>query len=262
MFRVALLALALVGCDGSIQYSPFQTDVPEEHRDGTARALSELASQGREAFAPFRFAVISDTHAFYDELADAVEVINRRDDLAFVLVTGDLTDTALLREFVWTDEILSRLRIPYLTVIGAHEGITNGPEIYGKMFGAENYGFVYNDVKFVMANTNSWEFDNRVPDFPWIEQALSDGYLYTHLIFASHIGPFDGRFGAETRDRYNQLLTDYGVKLSIHGHELSPRDLGVSPAGVHFVVVGGIDLRTFLVVDVRSDAVDVARVWY
>ena len=56
-----------------------------------ARNIAKI-SVGLAGRSEIRFAVISDTQRWFDELEDEVESINRRGDIDFVLHCGDLTD--------------------------------------------------------------------------------------------------------------------------------------------------------------------------
>lgn len=254
------LAVVLGGCD-YMQYSPYEAKVDDDDRDTTARHLAALAATGQAGFAPFTFAVISDTHTTYDELQSGVSALNEDPDLAFVLVAGDITDLGILREFEWSHDLLGRLRIPYLTVVGAHDAIINGKRIYQSMFGPFDYSFVYNNVKFVLLNTNSWEFDNQVPDFAWLERELVDRALYRYVVVMSHQAPFDERFDDATEARFRQLLTDYDVTLALHGHTHTYTDYGVPPGGgVHYVVVGSIDNYGYVRANAGPTSIDIERV--
>ena len=66
-----------------IEYHPYDLDIDGE-TDVNRRNIEriETATYRKEEI---RFAVISDTQRWYDETEDAVEALNRRDDLDFVL---------------------------------------------------------------------------------------------------------------------------------------------------------------------------------
>jgi predicted phosphodiesterase len=48
----------------------------------------------------FSFAVIADSHSYYDELRDAIKIISMKKDVCFVLHLGDFADCGLLFEYV------------------------------------------------------------------------------------------------------------------------------------------------------------------
>ena len=109
-----LLPLLAAGCD-HIEYHPYDTDISgEQNINAKNIARIEAACRGRQTV---RFAMISDTQRWYDETEKAVEALNARDDIDFVLHGGDLSDFGLKKEFMWQRDILNRLR-PDIVVHG------------------------------------------------------------------------------------------------------------------------------------------------
>lgn len=108
LLRTGLLLLPLLaaGCD-HIEYHPYDTDISgEQNINAKNIARIEAACRGRQTV---RFAMISDTQRWYDETEKAVEALNARDDIDFVLHGGDLSDFGLKKEFMWQRDILNRL---------------------------------------------------------------------------------------------------------------------------------------------------------
>ena len=84
LLRTGLLLLPLLaaGCD-HIEYHPYDTDISgEQNINAKNIARIEAACRGRQTV---RFAMISDTQRWYDETEKAVEALNARDDIDFVL---------------------------------------------------------------------------------------------------------------------------------------------------------------------------------
>ena len=81
----------------------------------------------------------------------------------FIIHGGDYTEFGLKKEFEWNDDILSKLKVPYVGLIGNHDVIGNGDQVFRKIFGNENFSFVVSDVKFVCLNTNAIEYDYSHP---------------------------------------------------------------------------------------------------
>ena len=102
-----------------IEYHPYDLDIDGE-TDVNRRNIEriETATYRKEEI---RFAVISDTQRWYDETEDAVEALNRRDDLDFVLHTGDMSDFGLKLEFEKQRDILSGLKVPFVCLLGNHD---------------------------------------------------------------------------------------------------------------------------------------------
>lgn len=115
----------------------------------------------------FSFVLISDTQRWYDETEDAVNAINERNDVDFVIHCGDLSDFGMKMEFEKQRDILNRLSVPYVCLLGNHDCLATGKEVFNTIFGDENFAFTAGNVRFVCLNTNALEFDysEAVPDF-------------------------------------------------------------------------------------------------
>src|SRR6476660_1959602 len=76
---------------------------------------------------PFRFAFISDTHISAqggtqeEDLRRTVADINAMNDIAFVVITGDITELGTDAEIRLAKEILSELKVPYYIIPGNHD---------------------------------------------------------------------------------------------------------------------------------------------
>ena len=111
-----------------IEYHPYDLDIDGE-TDVNRRNIEriETATYGKEEI---RFAVISDTQRWYDETEDAVEALNQRNDLDFVLHTGDMSDFGLKLEFEKQRDILSGLKVPFVCLLGNHDCLATGLDVF------------------------------------------------------------------------------------------------------------------------------------
>lgn len=168
-----LWALLLGGCD-MIEYHPYDLDIDGE-TDVNRRHIEQIeeATRGKDEI---RFAVISDTQRWYDETEDAVEALNRRGDLDFVVHTGDLSDFGLKLEFEKQRDILNGLNVPYVCLLGNHDCLATGLDVYRKIFGTEDFAFTAGNVRFLCLNTNALEFDNSsaVPNIQYIRNEIDN----------------------------------------------------------------------------------------
>jgi 3',5'-cyclic-AMP phosphodiesterase len=211
------------GAAACVQPTPFDTQPSEVEL--TAKDLARIEAR-RAEIPSFKFVAIGDTHDDYSALNDAVGAINQRDDVAFVIDLGDQTDQGLLREFELTRDELSDLEVPYLTVIGNHDALSNGAEVYRRMYGALDYSFVFGGVKLIVFNSNSLEFPGQAPDREWLEAQLSDLEGASSAIWITHqeIPRPDEPPGADSKQFYARLLDDYPVtSLVLHGHRIERR---------------------------------------
>lgn len=162
-----------------------------------------------------------DTQRFFDDLSDLVNTINDLPQVDAVIITGDLADFGTAREYEWLNEQLIKLKVPFLTVIGNHDCIANGTVLYEEIYGPLNYSFTWNDIRFVMHNTNGREFsfNGTVPDLTWMQQQLSDTAQYRCCIFASHVPPDNEDFDAALVNNYIRLIREAkNTVFSCNGH--------------------------------------------
>jgi hypothetical protein len=78
LFLVAVAAISLPGC---LDATAFDTEPPVT---GVTRDNLDRLSDRVPSSMPFKFVAIGDVHDAYDELAQAVDAINLRDDVDFV----------------------------------------------------------------------------------------------------------------------------------------------------------------------------------
>jgi 3',5'-cyclic AMP phosphodiesterase CpdA len=217
--RCGLPALALVVAVGCFEYSPHAIVL-----DPSERHLHEKAVARLEAAPPqgmVRFAVVGDTELAYDEATEAVEHLNERDDIAFVVQMGDFTQVGLLPEFRRMNEIFARLRVPYFVVIGIHDYLGNGEDIYERMFGAVNFAFTFGRARFLLFDSNSREFgfDGSVPDLAWLAAQLAPDGDHDRAVLFSHVPPGTSDFDPSLQEGYDALLRAHRPVLAFHAHE-------------------------------------------
>jgi Icc-related predicted phosphoesterase len=216
--RILLLSITLVfiGCKHPFEFSVYEANVINEQQNTTIKNLKLLENIPVES-KEFKFAFLSDVHFFYDQLSAIVDDINKRDDIKFVIFGGDIADQALLREYEIFHDIMSKLKKPYLTVIGNHDYNINGGIIYKKMFGDYNYSFEFNNNKFVLFDDVVWESEKEL-DFDWLTSELEDNTSFNQVFVIAHIPPYGDQFDDELREKYRSTMSKYNVPLSIHGH--------------------------------------------
>src|SRR5215211_3639395 len=82
---------------------------------------------GKAQIKPFRFAFISDTHIgspnglAEEDLRRTVRDINAMNDIAFVVITGDITELGTDEELRMAKQILDSLDVPYYIIPGNHD---------------------------------------------------------------------------------------------------------------------------------------------
>ena len=248
--RVTALLLVAAGC---LEYSPHAIVLDGSERDLHRKAVLRLeASPPPEAL---RFAVVGDTQLAFDEAEEAVEHLNRRDDLAFVVQVGDFTHFGLTPEFRAMNDIFSRLRVPHFVAIGIHDYLGNGEEIYERMFGPTDFAFTFARVRFLLFDSNSREFayDGTVPDLAWLAANLAPDAAHDWAVLFSHCAPESSDFDRGLVEGYDDLLRAHPRTVSFHGHEHRFRtDVR---HGTALYVADSVDHRSYLVATLRADGV-------
>ena len=150
---IPLFLCSLVGC---VEYHPYDMKTDGQRSvNSTNISKIEKICDGRTSI---RFAVVSDSQRWYDELDKIVGAINGCDNIDFVIHAGDLTDFGLKTEFERQRDILNKLEIPYVYLIGNHDCIAMGKSLYYRIFGNPDFSFVAGNVKFLCLNTNMLEY--------------------------------------------------------------------------------------------------------
>lgn len=240
----ALALLIFSSCRRVFDYSIYAADLPDgyEQRLNTPN-LAAIKASGVSSNDSFTVAVLSDTHYFIDELHQAVERINSRDDILFTVICGDLSDQGLTSEYLnFHDEII-RLKRPFLTVIGNHDYLANAENIFDRMFGDRNYVLDLSRYHFIFFDNIFWEKNGR-PDFGWLEQQLQNAGERTPILF-SHIPPYDDQYDDAAREQHRQLAHDYGIALSVHGHMHNYHSDALSTPPTHYLVVPSTGNRQY-----------------
>lgn len=219
-----------------LEFSPSDFRGPESQTNLTQKNLERLAKNPLAAGDTLRFVFTGDSQRFYDQAESLVESVNKQPGLSFLVVAGDISDFGLAREMRWVDQRLSKLRIPYVTVIGNHDHVGNGRAAYQHIFGPLNYTFSYGDTKFVMVDTNSREynFNGKIPDIGWVQGQLQDLQGARRQVVVSHVPPQDFDFDQNLKDVYARTLATapkLAFELNGHRHDFSigePFDDGVT----------------------------------
>ncbi|WP_246356747.1 metallophosphoesterase family protein [Pyxidicoccus fallax] len=251
------MLLLLCGSCGVFEFHPYELRGGD--RDRHARSLERLRRDTREG--AFRFAVIGDMQLFLDESAAAVRDIQRR-DVAFVVQLGDLTEYGSAKEYEWAAGLLEELPVPYFAVIGNHDVLGTGADIYRRTFGPTFLSFDYAGSRFVLYDSNSREygFPGNVPDLEALREALTPEPGLTHLFTFSHVPPGHGDFDATLSQPLEALQAERGVSVSFHAH--IHRFDSNERQGVRYFVADSLENRNYLLVSVQGESVQVERVFY
>lgn len=250
---LGLVAVSLLGCN-SIEYSPnqkFDDDTPQNIN------AAEIASLPHKTTgSSLKIAVSGDTQRKYFESKLFVDHINARNDIDFVILNGDISDFGLLLEFEGIYEIYSGLKVPFISVIGNHDQVANGYDIYKRMYGETNFTFNYAGIKFICHDSNSREhnFDGTIPDISWLKDNMKPEAGTGHIIAFSHVPPTDSDFDQNLSTQYEELFnTTPGMLASIHSHQHSPDVIfRTNAAGIPFIITNAIVNRAYTIIEIKD----------
>lgn len=256
---VILVAWVLSGC---VEYHPYDTRTTGAtpiNMTNIARIESEY--RDRQVL---RFAVVSDSQRWYDELKDAVACINARDDIDFVIHAGDISDFGMRSEFEAQRDLLSRLRVPYVCLIGNHDCIATGKSIFATIFGDADMSFVAGRTRFLCLNTNSLEYDegDAVPNLDFVEEQLSLKDDVERSVVVMHAPPFSDQFYDEevAMVLQQQLLSLPHLQFCVHGHGHTYREEDIFGDGVIYYECDNIGDRSFLIFTLNEDGYECEKI--
>lgn len=246
--------LFLYGCD-MIEYHPYDGRIKGD-RNINARNIARIEEScaGKKRI---RFIMMGDTQRWYDETVDFVDAANKRDDIDFIIHGGDLADFGLTKEFMWMRDIMGELKVPYVALLGNHDCLANGEQIFREIFGKPNFSFLAGNVKFVCLNTNALEYDysRPVPDFGFIEEQYNEhreGHEKT--VFAMHVRPYSEQFNNNVAHLFQRVIREFPALqfcLNAHDHSINVDDLFND--GVIYYGSASINKRTYLLFTITEE---------
>lgn len=216
---------------------------------------------------PFRFAFISDTHigspngGAEEDLRRTVADINSMTGIAFVVITGDITELGTNEEIRLAKQILDELKVPWYIIPGNHDSgwSESGGVTFGQVFGYDKFLFEYNGISFLGCASGPFVrmSDGHIPRdaVNWLDTELKKIDKKKPLIFLNHY-PLDNGLDNwyEAIDRLKQHNTL--AVLCGHGHNNHALDFEGIPG-----VMGRSNLRAkaaiggYNLVEVRNDSI-------
>lgn len=178
---------------------------------------------------PFTFAHVTDTHVGgatgADDLRRTVADINALPGIAFVILSGDVTEFGSDQELRLARQILDSLRIPWYVVPGNHDTnwSENGGNTFRTIFGSETFSFTYGGYRFAGTSSgpNMRMSPGQVPreNLVWMDSLFASGQDPEQpLIYINHY-PQDSSLNNwyEAIDRVK--TQNVQMMLCGHGHQ-------------------------------------------
>lgn len=257
-----VIVLSLVSCS-LFDVHPYDGEIDgETGLNGKNTSIIENNNSGKDTI---RFAVISDTQRWYDETKDEVRSINERDDIDFVIHCGDQSDFGVTKEFELQRDILSGLKVPYVMLLGNHDCIGSGKEVYRTMYGAENFSFVAGPTRFVCLDTNALEYDfsNPVPDLEYMDSWANDKSC-CNTIVVMHVPPFGDEFNNNVSKPFEYEVTQRlnNTLCCIYGHGHSTEAADIFGDGMMYYQITCAKYRQYYVFTVSKEGYSYETVDY
>lgn len=216
---------------------------------------------------PFRFAFVSDTHigspngGAEEDLRRTVADINTLHNIAFVVLTGDITELGKNEELKLAKKILDSLRVPYYIIPGNHDTgwSESGGLEFNQTFGDDKFSFTYNGIHFIGCASGPYVrmSDGHVPRnaVNWMKNDLQKTGSREPVIFFNHY-PLDN--GLDNWYEIIDLLKTKNTILALCGHGHNNRTVKAEEIPA---VMGRSNLRAreteggYNLVDVRADSI-------
>src|SRR5215204_5149955 len=175
----------------------------------------------------FRFAFLSDTHigspngGAEEDLRRTVADINAMNDIAFVVLTGDITELGTNAELAAAKRILDSLDVPYYIIPGNHDTgwSESGGLSFSQTFGDDKFYFKHKGVHFIGCASGPYVrmSDGHVPRHAvnWMKDKLKNIGDKEPVVFLNH-HPLDN--GLDNWYEIIDMLKTKNTILALCGH--------------------------------------------
>lgn len=216
---------------------------------------------------PFRFAFLSDTHIGSpngnadEDLRRTVNDINSKNDIDFVVITGDITELGTNEELPRAKKIFDSLKVKYYIIPGNHDvgWSETGGMGFISTFGSDRFAFDHNGIRFIGCSSGPYVrmSDGHIPRdaMNWMKNILDTTNINMPVIFLNHY-PMDNQM-----DNWYEVTELFKTRNTIlflcgHGHANKVLNFEDIPG-----IMGRSNLRAkqpeggYNVVDVRTDSI-------
>lgn len=260
---ILLLFIILASCD-LLEYHPYDIRKTDGQYDLNKSNMARI-EQSDDQQDTIRFAFMGDTQRFYDETEDFVAEVNQHEEIDFVIHGGDITDFGMSKEYLWINDILKKLRVPYVALIGNHDIVGHGKLVYENIYGDLNFSFIFRGTRFICLNTNALEFDysTPVPDFDFMTGFLADTAEIKRTVVVMHAPPFDVQFNNNAAMTFNNILEKYSSLLfCLHAHRHSRMENDFFNNGIRYFGCDDIAGRNYLLFTIAGNSYSYRVVYF
>jgi Icc-related predicted phosphoesterase len=167
---------------------------------------------------------------------------------------------------IWQRDILNRLKVPYVVLLGNHDCLATSEQVYRKIFGEENFSFVAGNVRFVCLNTNSLEYNysHPVPNFGFIaSEQTAQTSEEEKTIVVMHAPPFSEEFDNNIAPMFQEEIRKFSnlqFCLNAHEHRLEVEDRFSD--GILYYGCANIAKRNYLLFTITPDGNEYEVVYF
>lgn len=187
--------------------------------------LLALASASFGQTKTFRFAWLSDTHVGSgtgaDDLSRSIRDINAMNDVAFVILSGDITEMGFDAQLDLAKTMLDSLKKPYYIIPGNHDTkwSPSGCTKFTSLWGKDRFVFEYGGYRFLgmhegpIMKMGDGHFP--VEDLRWLDSVLTTIPNDKPLVFVTHY-PLDA--GIDNWYAVTERLKHQNTQVALVGH--------------------------------------------
>lgn len=221
LLHLLLVSIVVVACEDAFHSHPYDMNF-DGQRNINEENIRRIESECRDKDT-LCIAFVSDTHGWYSDAKDMAECLNRIGGLDFVVHLGDLTDCGTTKEYVWSRDVMGKIRAPYVALVGNHDFLGTGDQMFRKMYGNYDFSFIAGRVKFVCLNTNATEYDHlaAVPNLDFMESEISaDSDLFDRTVICMHARPYCEQFNNNVAKVFHHYVKSFpGLMFCMNGHD-------------------------------------------
>lgn len=221
------------------------------------------------ASAQFKIAWLSDTHIGFapapgDLRAVVADINERKNELAFVVISGDIAEKGKNEELKLAKQILDSLQLHYVIVPGNHDTkwSESGCTMFAQLFGDDKAVYDYSGYRFIGLNDGipmRGGGGHIAPqDLRWLDSVLTATPASSKIVFVCHHLP-DGNDIDNTDELLNRLKK-HDLRFIGIGHGHSNRKYnwdGIE--GVMFrSTLARNDKAAYNIVELREDSIIVS----
>ncbi|RYZ84780.1 MAG: phosphohydrolase [Proteobacteria bacterium] len=247
-------SLAIYAACAPFRDSPFSDQVLTTERNLNSRALDRLGDIERDG--KIRIAMISDIHQNYADFDQVLYAINQTTHIDFVANLGDFTNSGYNLEYDQFVDSYRTFRAPAFTLIGNHDSLGAGPQIFEKVLGPVDFYFESASYRFIFFNSANLENPEQFSP-EWLKSTV-DASTKPVLIF-SHCSLQDPeRFTGATALLMNSVLQDSKVKIILNGHN-HVYNLASDSSGTALLQIARVQGNSWALLEITGNSLKITQ---